>query len=147
MQSTEKATDSASLAVYRLREDLIRTHNPVGQDEVMLVTQIAQCWLRMQRAYDAEQRYFQDRDIVEVINTKLEQFKALTRYVTDCERAWRHATEALQKTQRRRRAAVPAQSTNARPQHDRHDDLNSAGSVPTPPSAVVTAEVSAPRRE
>ncbi len=146
MQSTEKATDSASLAVYRLREDLIRTHNPVGQDEIMLVTQIAQCWLRMQRAYDAEQRYFQDRDMVEVINTKLEQFKALTRYVTDCERAWRHATEALQKAQRRRRTGVPA-SPNARPQHDRNDDLSAAASVPTPPSAAVTTEVSAPRRE
>jgi hypothetical protein len=109
-------SEAAALAVYRLRDELIRTHNPANEYEKMLVTQISQSWFRLQRAHDAEQRYFQDRDLLAVITTP--EFKAITRYVTDCERAWRRATEALAKTQRQRRRETMA-SPNARRAADR----------------------------
>lgn len=146
MSSAVKTTDTAAagLAVYRLRDDLVRVHRPVNEHEMMLVTQIAQSWLRLQRAYDAEQRYFESRDILDAINTKLIEFKTITRYVTDCERAWRHATQALDAAQRRRRRETLA-SPNARRAADRIP-------LPTPqppvaPSVAPVSDVRAPRRE
>lgn len=146
MSSAVKTTDSAAagLAVYRLRDDLVRVHKPANEHEMMLVTQIAQSWLRLQRAYDAEQRYFDGRDILDAINTKLVEFKTITRYVTDCERAWRHATQALDACQRRRRRETLA-SPNARRAADRPyrpGPLNVQ-----PPLSAPTVEVSAPKRE
>jgi hypothetical protein len=89
------------LDLYRLRDDLVRAYNPATAHELMLITQIAQAWLRLQRAYATEQRYFEGRDILETIATKLNEFKAVTRFSTDCERAWSHATQNLEECQRR----------------------------------------------
>lgn len=146
MSSAVKTTDTAAagLAVYRLRDDLVRVHRPANEHEMMLVTQIAQSWLRLQRAYEAEQRYFDGRDILEAINTKLVEFKTVTRYVTDCERAWRHATQALEATQRRRRSETLA-SPNARRASDRIP-LPQPQSPPAPSTPPVS-DVMAPRRE
>ena len=48
--------------------------------------------------------------MVEVLTTKLDEFKALTRWVTDCDRGWRKAVALLEQTQRRRKkeASAPA---------------------------------------
>src|SRR5437660_770238 len=104
----------------RLRDELTRTYNPENAHERMLVTQIAQSWMRLERAHDLERRCFEGRDMAELVRTALDQFKAITRYVTDCERAWRHAVLHLEKSQRRRlkpapRAPKEAPSPSARP--------------------------------
>lgn len=135
---------AAGLAVYRLRDDLVRVHKPANEHEMMLVTQIAQSWLRLQRAYQAEQRYFEGRDILDAINTKLVEFKTITRYVTDCERAWRHATQTLEACQRRRRRETLA-SPNARRAIDRIRQTQP--DEVTPPRTPPTTNVVTPKRE
>jgi hypothetical protein len=99
-----------------LRDELAQVTPPANALEQMLLTQVAQSWERLQRAYELEDRYFKGRDMTEIVRTKLEEFKALTRYVTDCERAWRHALLNLEKAQRRRpreTKAVPASQRTA----------------------------------
>jgi hypothetical protein len=110
------------LDLYRLRDDLSRSYNPANAHERMLVTAIAQAWQRLQRAYDAEERFFAKRDMLEIIGSNVDEFKTITRYVSECERARRHAVAELERTQRRRsiaggfspnarRHAVPADAT------------------------------------
>src|SRR3974390_2760866 len=85
-----------------LYEELAKTHPPANACERMLLTQVAASWERLERAHELERQYFKGRDMAEIVRTKLDEFKAITRYVTDCERAWRHALLNLEKAQRRR---------------------------------------------
>ena len=101
------------LEVYRVRDDLAQSYNPANALERMLVTQMAQSWLRLQRAYEVEERYLRAHDVLEAIANEFEKYKAITRQVTDCERAWRHAMLHLEKTQRRRQR-TDSSSPNAR---------------------------------
>ncbi len=91
-----------NLDLYRLRDDLAQSYCPANGHERMLVTAIAQTWLRLQRAQETEQRFCATRDMVEVLTTKFKEFQAVTRWVTDCDRSWRHAVTMLQQAQRRR---------------------------------------------
>ena len=104
MSATATKTDSqpGDLDLNRIQDDLARNYNPANGFEQMLVTAIAQAWLRLQRAQAAEQRYCATRDMVEVLTTKLAEFKAVTRWVTDCDRAWRNAVTMVERTQRQR---------------------------------------------
>ena len=111
--STTAESAPEQLDLYRLRDDLAHSYSPANAQERMFVTEIAQAWLRLERARHLERRYFEGRDVFEIIRTKLDEFKAVTRYVTDCERAWRHAVVMLQKSQRQRRR-VDLASPNAR---------------------------------
>ena len=88
----------------RIRDDLIAVYNPANAHEHLLVVLAAHAALRLERAYDLEQGYTDSHDFSDVIDAKPERFRALTRYVTDCERGWRHAVELLERTQRRRQA-------------------------------------------
>ena len=92
----------AGLELYRLRDELAQSYNPANAIERMLVTQMAQSWLRLQRAQEAEERYFKAHDVLEAIANDYDRYKAITRLVADCERAWRHAMVHLEKAQRRR---------------------------------------------
>jgi tRNA nucleotidyltransferase/poly(A) polymerase len=129
---TEEARP-AGLEIYRVRDELAQSYNPANALERMLVTQMAQSWLRLQRAYEAEERYFQAHEVLDAIANDSEKYKAITRYVTDCERAWRHAMLHLEKAQRRRTqtgfspnarrrpfpestSAAPAKPVNAHPE-------------------------------
>lgn len=94
------------LDLHQLRDDLVRGYAPANAQERMLVTQIAQSFLRLQRAQDAEARYFETKDILEAMQSDFERYKAITRYVSECERAWRQAVEILEKAQRRRTRAA-----------------------------------------
>lgn len=85
------------------QDDPVRTYHPANAHERMLATQISQAWLRLETARKAEQRYFQKHDILESIETRPKEFQAITRFVTDCERAWRYAVASLEKSQRLRR--------------------------------------------
>ena len=101
-------------SIYTTRDDIARSFNPVTPHERMLVTAIAQAWERLQRAYDLERRAFEQTDPLELINNDLDKFKAITRFVTDCERIYRHAIEELRRTQRTRQSA-PGQPSRHRP--------------------------------
>jgi hypothetical protein len=101
------------LEVYRVRDDLAQSYNPANALERMLVTQMAQSWLRLQRACEAEERYLRAHDVLEAIANEFDRYKAITRQVTDCERAWRHAMLHLEKAQRRRKQ-TDLSSPNAR---------------------------------
>jgi hypothetical protein len=92
----------AGLDLYRLRDELAQSYNPANALERMLVTRMAQPWLRLQRAQEAEERYFKAHDVLDAIANDYGRYKAITRLVADCERAWRHAMVHLEKAQRRR---------------------------------------------
>jgi hypothetical protein len=146
MSSAATTAQSApgQLDLYQLRDDLAKTYRPVNAHERMLVTEIAYAWLRLERAHELEKRYFETHDMLDIIRTKLAEFKALTRYVTDCERAWRHATVNLQRSQRQRMRANLA-SPNARRSADRPA---SPPAIPTPlPAAPPAATLPYPHRE
>ena len=57
----------AGLDLYRLRDELAQSYNPANALERMLVTQMAQSWLRLQRAQEAEEGYFKAHDVLEAI--------------------------------------------------------------------------------
>ena len=99
-QTAEATPERVEL--YRLRDELAHTYNPANALERMLVTQMAQSWIRLQRAQEAEAKYFRERDVFDAITNDFNRYKAITRYVTECERAWRHAMLHLEKVQRRR---------------------------------------------
>ena len=96
------AVKSETPDLDKFRDELAEAHKPADGYERMLVSEIAQAWFRLEKAREVEQRYCSTRDMVEVITTKLEEFKAITRYVAECERAWRHAVESLERSQHRR---------------------------------------------
>ena len=137
-ESAPSAPDQ--LDVYRLRDDLAHSYNPSNAHERMFVAEIAQSWIRLERARELERRYFDGQDMLEIIRTKLAEFRAVTRYVTDCERAWRHAVVAIQKAQRQR------QRTNLASPNARRVPLPCPAPEPCPVAAPV-AELRQPRRE
>ena len=112
MNASAPAREPATLGdAAKLRDEIAQTLPPANALERMLLAQVAQSWERLQRAYELERQYFKGRDVAEIVRTKLDEFKAVTRYVTDSERAWRHALLNLEKTQRRRQretAKAPA---------------------------------------
>src|SRR6266536_1915019 len=79
---------------------LANDFNSVYAVEQMMVDQIGMTWHRLQFATSAEQRYFATRDILEVLAKKPQEYRAITKYVADCERAWRHAMVHLERMQR-----------------------------------------------
>jgi hypothetical protein len=130
------------LEVYRVRDDLAQSYNPANALERMLVTQMAQSWLRLQRAYEVEERYLRAHDVLEAIANEFNQYKAVTRQVTDCERAWRHAMLHLEKAQRRRKQTDQS-SPNARRRQIPEPGCASARAV-TPPAATSAANSGQP---
>jgi hypothetical protein len=134
--------EPAGLSLDTLRDELTEAHKPADGYERMLVTQIAQTWLRLQRAHEAEERYCATRDMVEVLTTKLKEFQAVTRWVTDCERAWRHAVTMLKASQRRRERESKKSST-VRP----HQPATAAVPVTALVAGPVPSPVAAARRE
>lgn len=102
--------------VYLHRDTFMREYQPASEREKMMVNHIAQCWLRLQRGLDAETRMLQETDLLELIKTASEPFTRLSRYITECERAWRQALAELRRLQRHRlsQAAGRGQSTSHR---------------------------------
>jgi hypothetical protein len=99
---TTAEASPAGLDLYRVRDELAQSYNPANALERMLVTQMAQSWLRLQRAQEAEQRYFKSHDVLDAIANDYDRYKAITRLAADCERAWRHAMVHLERAQRLR---------------------------------------------
>jgi hypothetical protein len=85
-----------------LRDDLARSYGPANAHERMLVTNTAECWLRLARARDAERRFFEGCDLLAILDSDLPKYKILTKYVNDCEHAWRALVRELERTQKRR---------------------------------------------
>lgn len=137
MPAEVRKTESAAVSEKHEREDLFAIYSPANAVERMLVTQIDQARQRLDRAHDLEQRYFASRDMLEVLTTKLAEFKAVTRFVSDCDRAWRHAMQALEKAQRQRRRETTASAKPTRPS-------SVAAAQSEPPAARPVAQPSQP---
>lgn len=137
----------AKLDVTAVRDDLARAYNPVGALELMLITQMSQTWVRLQTAYDVDRRYRDGRDMLEVITSKPAEFKAVQSYVRDCERAWNHAKENLEKEQRKRKRESQTETITARPVQSRPvpPPVTDQPKLTVPPVPPVAA--SAARRE
>jgi hypothetical protein len=121
----------AGLDLYRVRDELAQSYNPANALERMLVSQMAQSWLRLQRAQEAEERYFQAHDVLDAIANDFARYKAITRLLADCERAWRHAMLHLEKLQRRRQR-VDTFSPNARRRQPAAGDDRGSEAYATP---------------
>jgi hypothetical protein len=158
MSTATSQADSAPdrIDLYRLRDDLARSYNPANAHERMLVLAIAQAWQRLRRAYDAEERFFASRDILMAIGSNQDEFKAITRYVSDCERARRHAVAELERTQRRRCLAGgfspnarrhPGPSETAPPSEPRLEPAVSVSSSEIHPIEKIVDPVAAPAPE
>ncbi len=115
MSVAAKSPEPAPLTVdlYRVRDDLAEHYNPANAFERMLLSQIAQSWLRLQRAQDAEARYFQSHDVLDAIATDYKTYRAVTRHVAECNQAWRSAKWQLEKAQSSRKR-INTSSPNAR---------------------------------
>lgn len=119
MKAAQAAREPDTLdSATQFRQELMESYAPANALERMLAAEIADSWERLQRGYELERKYFESRDVAEILHTRLDEFKAVTRYLTDCERAWRHALLNLEKAQRRRQretakteAQVPAAFT------------------------------------
>jgi hypothetical protein len=90
------------LDLYLYRDELAQSYNPANAHERMFVTEIAQAWKRLQKAYDREEQFYAGRPMNVVMAQDAENFKLVMRYLAECERAWRRAVETLEKSQRRR---------------------------------------------
>ena len=131
MPTATKTEDApaAGLELYRVRDELAHSFNPANALERMLITQMAQSWLRLQRAQAAEARYFETRGVLEAIANEFDRYKAITRYVADCERAWRQAMLHLEKAQRRR-TQTDRSSPNARRRLSQEPAANAKPVIP-----------------
>ena len=86
--------------------------------------------------------------MVEVITTKLREFKAITRWVTDAERAWRRAVDLLRQTQRtRQRETAAAAKASSQPKQPVSPPRPAVQPDAPKPGAPVTAIAAAARRE
>lgn len=142
-QANEKAwAEPPDLALYRLRDELAEVHKPANAYERMLVTAIAQQWLRFQQAVKLENEFFRAQDARETITARIADLKVLTRFTAECERAWRHAIKNLESTQRRRLKGSLA-SPNARRAADR--PLHPAARLVSAASAVGEAGAGQPQ--
>ena len=92
----------SDMELYLLRDELAATHQPQDVQERQMVTAIAQNWLRYQNALRVEQDLMASPELRDILHNRLEIFKAVTRHVTDCERAWRHCVTRLEIMKRRR---------------------------------------------
>ncbi len=110
-QHREPVPDAVDL--YTVRDDLAEQYHPANAFERMLLSQMAQCWLRLQRAQDAEARYFRSHDLLDAIASDFKIYQAVTRFVAECNRAWRSAKWHLEKAQNTRRR-TDTSSPNAR---------------------------------
>jgi hypothetical protein len=93
-------------------------HDIAVRHERMLVTEIADSWLRLQSARRMERRFCAAYDMMEILTNKLKEFHTVTRMVTESERAWRPAIVMLGQAQRRRQRQ-DLSSQNARRAHQR----------------------------
>ncbi len=110
-QDRQPVPDAVDL--YRVRDDLAESYHPANAFERMLLSQMAQFWLRLQRALDAEARYLQSHDILDAIAGDFKTYRAVTRFVAECDRAWRSAKWNLEKAQTTR-LRTDTSSPNAR---------------------------------
>lgn len=143
---TPNSSKSVKLDVAAVRADLARSYNPSGALELMLITQMAQTWIRLQDAYDVDRRYRADRDMLAVITTKPSEFRAVQGYVRDCERAWNHAKANLEKEQRKRLKENSA-STKAARADARPEPLRETVQQPLPTPATPMVASASSRRE
>lgn len=127
--------------VYIMRDSLFEDYRPANAREKMLVTQIAQTWVRLQRALEAEAHLFEESDPLSVIRADGDLFTKVRRYVAECERVWFRATQELKKVQRQRLG--PHAFRDLGPARPRTTHPPSPPDTPLTPSIAPSSEVPA----
>ncbi len=144
-KTRESTSDAEDL--YRIRDELAENYKPANAFERMLLSQAAQSWLRLQRAQDAERRYFQTHDVLDAIATDFKTYQAITRLVAECDRAWRSAKWNLEKAQStRRRTDTSSPNARRRPIQPPPSSNSATTTVPyqTPPAPDETSQSDPP---
>ncbi len=124
---------------HALRDDIAAHFEPASAYERLLVDNYAAAMARYQQALKVEQRAFSAIDPLEILLQSPDRFKALTRYVADCERACRRALDDLRRAIRQRpKEETPAQARKAtRPQAPPPAVMTACASAPAAPSAAL----------
>ena len=90
--------------VYGYRDDLAEHFKPATGYERLLLSVSAQALKRFHDAQSLERRLFEKIDPLELISNSPDTFKTVTRYVAECERAWRKSLEEIRRAIRQREA-------------------------------------------
>ena len=93
-----------------LRDEIAAHFVPANAYERVLANNYASAIARCDTAYQMEKNAFAKTNPLEMLEKFPERFKALTRYVADCERGVRRAVEELRRAirERKKAAAQPA---------------------------------------
>ncbi len=113
----------------------------------MLVTNAAQSWQRLQRAREAEDRYFKDRDVLDAILNHSREFKAVTRYVAECDRSWRQSLAALERVKRERKRDLSSPNMRRNPVPISSPELPVPSSPPSVPPTTNASEAAQQQAE
>lgn len=144
--STQPAGEPLALdSANQLRDDIAEHFRPATAYERSLVSNYALASVRYREALLHEHRAFHTEDPIIVLLKHPEAFKALTRYVADCERACRRALEELRRAIRERAKSAPSQTAAkpaARPSAPPAELAMAASASPA-----VSQAATAPRRE
>ena len=124
-----------------LRDEIAAHFVPANAYERVLANNYASAIARCDTAYQMETDAFARMNPLEMLEKFPERFKALTRYVADCERGVRRAVEELRRAIRERKKAAAQPAAN-RPVA--HPAPRPQAPKPAEPSAVAQQSV---RRE
>ena len=115
--TTRTAAEPLPLDTVAGLSDGIAEHfKPSSAYERILVRNYAAATERYDQALDVERRAFAKTDPLEMLEKFPERFKALTRYVAECERAARRALEELRRAIRQRPKTAQASSQARQPE-------------------------------
>lgn len=117
-----------------VRAEFVRAYQPCGPEEMLLVSQIARAWIRLQMYCELEAAVTQKQGLADLLETDLARFNALQRAVSGAERMWRQAIKEFQAA--RRRSAQCAALASHRP--DRSEPSQEVA-VPAAPEEHVAA--------
>ncbi len=137
-QDRQPVPDTVDL--YCVRDDLAQQYHPANAFERMLLSQMAQFWLRLQRALDAEARYLQSHDLLDAIAGDFKTYRAVTRFVAECDRAWRSAKWNLEKAQSTRKRTATSSPNACRRPVELPSAVAMANSAPPHPAPVPAGE-------
>ena len=101
---------SVESAFCLVRDDCVRAYQPSNAEEMMLVTQIARAWFRLQKYYDYEIALMEEQRFSEMFDNDLDRFNAFHRALAAAERMWRNAIRELQAARRRNKNNVASPS-------------------------------------
>lgn len=112
----QKEDSAANLAFYRLRDDFVRMHKPVTEEEKLLVTQMARSWQHLQEVHELRNQLTAESGLVGLFTDNYDHYKLLMRNLSEAERMWRNAGLAFQRARRQALRSGVVAMAGAEPQ-------------------------------